>query len=288
MINRILFILIFLLSFFLNSCELEEDKSKVLARVYDKELHFDDIDLYFSANISKEDSIKIINNYINQWVKQQVLINQAENNIFVDELNIEKRVEDYRNTLIIHEYQQKLINQKLDTNVSFEQIEEYYENNSDEFKLRDNIVKVAYVKLKRGDNNLSVVRRIMRSYNEEEDFETLYGLAESNAENYFLNKKAWILLDDLLLEVPIKTNNQSQYLKKHSFIQLRDDDYTYLVYFIDYKLKGDTSPLGFVSPKITSIIINQRKIELINQMEKDVVDKAINDGELEIFTPVSK
>lgn len=288
MIIRYFLILLLFSGFFFTACNLDEEDAVVLARVYDKELYLKDINPDLLSNTKKEDSLKILNNYIDQWVKQQVLINQAENNIFVDELDIEKRVEDYRNTLIIHEYQQKLINQKLDTNVSFEQIEDYYKNNSDEFKLRENIIKVAYVKLNRGDNNLSVIRRIMRNYNEEEDFETLYGLAENNAENFFLNKNAWILLDDLLLEVPIKTNNQSQYLKNRSFIQLRDDDFTYLVYFIDYKLKGDTSPMGFVSSKITSIIINQRKIQLIKQMEKDVVGKAINNNEVEIFTTVSK
>jgi hypothetical protein len=123
----------------------------------------------------------------------------------------------------------------------------------------------------------------LRSYNEEEDFETLKDIAERNTVNYFMTKDNWLLFDDILREVPIKTSDQAQYLKNHSFIELKDDDFVYFIRIQDYKLAGDVAPLSFEYSNVLKIIINKRKIDLLKQMESDVKNNALDHGNVEIF-----
>jgi len=277
-------ILVFAFIFILiASCTQSEDKGILLARAFDNKLYLEDIDIYLPPNTSKEDSIKFLTDYTNSWIKSQVLINQAEKNIFVDELNIDRRVEDYRQTLIIHEYKQRLLSQKLDTNISYVDVNKYYKNNPDDFRLKDNIVQLIYLKLHKNDQNLSLLRRLFRTYKEEEDYDKIMDIAEQNAVNYFITKDNWLLFEDILLEVPIKTTNQAQYLKTHSFIELKEDNFVYMLKINDFKLEGDIAPLSFEYDNVVKIIINKRKIDLLKQMENDIKNNALDRGDVEIY-----
>src|SRR5688572_22527459 len=92
-----------------------EDENKVLARVGDKKLHYSDLADFYLENRGNGDSAILTSGFIENWIKQQVLLEKAEDNLPSDQKKLEKQVQDYKSTLLIYEYQKQLINQMLDT-----------------------------------------------------------------------------------------------------------------------------------------------------------------------------
>ena len=86
-----------------------------IAKAYDKYLLDTDLADIIPKGTSLKDSITIIHNYINNWLKQQVVLKKAEDNLTTDQKDVNRKLEEYRNSLITYVYESELIRQKLDT-----------------------------------------------------------------------------------------------------------------------------------------------------------------------------
>ncbi|MFW5831157.1 MAG: hypothetical protein ACOCVA_02820 [Prolixibacteraceae bacterium] len=124
----------------------DNDGSDVIAEVGETQLHLSEIAHVLPDDLEKEDSISMAQDYINKWIKRQLLIQKAEENLSVDQKDLSKELEEYRNSLIIYRYKNELMKQRMDTTVSEAQILEYYNANKENFKLSKNIVKAIFVK----------------------------------------------------------------------------------------------------------------------------------------------
>jgi hypothetical protein len=261
---------------------LNNDKGSELARVYKVYLYEADVEGLVPVGTSHHDSIVLVRNYINSWVNTQLMIEMAKRNLVIQQLDLDKQLEDYRNSLIIYHYETELIKQKLDTLVSDEEIEKYYEGHLNDFELKENIVRLHYVII---DNEPE----------QEELFENIYLLPDSlmldslesfskvYAKSYFLDTANWVRFDDLLDIIPIETYNRELFLKGSRHISLSDEGFIYLLTFVDFRIKDDTSPLEFEQNDIRKIIINKRKMRLIKQLRIDIYEKGVQNNEFEIY-----
>lgn len=275
---------IFALLLLLYSCNFKKEKGKVIASVYDKNLYAEDIIDIVPEGAKYNDSLNIVRDFINQWVKKQVVLHKALNNDYnLDSENKkrERQVEDYRNTLIIYQYQRHLVDQRLDTVVSNQEIEEYYNNHKKEFTLKGDIVQVAFVKFNNDFKNLKPVRKLFKDYSPE-NLIKIENIAKGKSANYFLDDDTWILYSDLVKEIPIETYNKSLFLKNNKYIELKDSLYTYMLRINNYKIEDSVSPLAFEYDNIRSLIINIRKMQLIDKMEEDVFKEAQEEGAIYI------
>ncbi|MEM9023684.1 MAG: hypothetical protein AAGB22_08070, partial [Bacteroidota bacterium] len=214
-----------------------------VARVYEQYLYRDQVDALVPDGTSPSDSINIVQNYIRSWVEQRLLVTLAERNLPEERKNVEKQLEDYRNSLLIFSYEQELVRQKMDTLVTEDQIAEYYKNNKSDFELKDYIVKVRYVKLEQNSPRLNRVRQWMRSDGVEE-LQQLEDYSHQFAVNYFFDENIWLYFDDLLKEIPIETYNKENLLRTRKWVEFSDDSYLFLLRIKDYRLKNSTSPLS--------------------------------------------
>ncbi len=253
-----------------------------VARVYDKFLTKNDIINIIGYETDKSDSADIVNNYIDKWIKEQLVIHIAEKKLPKSKKQFEQQIEAYRNSLILYAYETELIKQKLDTVVTTFQIKQYYEQNPSEFVLKDNIVKVNFVKLPVNSNKISAFKKLIFS-EKLDDKQQLKKQCQTYAANYFLEDDVWLLFDDLLKEVPIKTYNQELFLKNNKFIETQDSAYYYLVNIKGFMIKEDLSPLSFEKDRIKNIIINKRKVELVKNMYETVYKTAQKNKDYEIY-----
>jgi len=273
-----------LLTFLMISCNESPSKGsgKILAKAQDHYLYASDLAGLVPAGTSKKDSIEITKNFIHDWIRQKLVIIQAEENLPKAQKDFSKELDEYRNSLLVYRYESKLISEKLDTVITQKEIEDYYTQNKDNFELKDNIVKVLYVKLAPKDANLSKIRSLLKS-GKEEDKQRLETICASAAVNYYLDDKSWLLFNDLLKEIPIETYDQEAYLQNHRFIEMTDDNFTYLVNFREFEIKEGVSPLSFEIENIRNILINKRKMLLIDNLEKSTYTKAEKNKEFEIY-----
>jgi hypothetical protein len=257
----------------------KDDKTGAVARVYDDYLYLADIQDIVPENTSSQDSIRIMDDYIDNWIRQKVLLNQAEKNLTKEQKDFTRQLEDYRNSLIIFTYQEELIRQNIDTVVSEKEIVDYYNANTSDFELKDNIVKVWYVKLNKNEK-VNVFSQLLRS-DKPNDRKKLLDMAAKYAVNAFLDDQNWLVFNDILKEIPIETYNQEEYLKNNRFIQIEDSLYTYLLNIKGFMIKESVSPLSFEKENIRSIIINKRKIKLIEDMQQSIYNDALKAGDFE-------
>jgi len=273
-----------ILLFIFCSCSLikKEEEEKVIARVEDKKLFISDIQGLVPENALQEDSSMIINNYIQSWVKDNLILKKAELNLKDSQKDVEKQLEDYRRSLIVYSYEKELIKQRLDTNVSDVEVQEFYSKSSNSFELKDDIVKVLYLKMNKKAPQLKKIRRLYK-YKKENDKETLKELAHQYAEKFHLNDDQWILFEELKSEVPVFVSQTEGFLKNIKNIEVEDSLSIYFVHINDYKLKKDISPLSFESKNIKNIIINRRKLSLINKIRSELYEEAFINKDIEIY-----
>lgn len=252
-------------------------KEKPVARVYSEYLFPSDLEGVVPKGTSSADSVLLVQSYIENWIRQTVILKQATDNVELNQDELEKQLETYRQSLIIYSYEQQLIAQNLDTTVSNAQIKKYYEENKENFELKKSIVKATYAKIPKNALRIENAKRWFNS-NKPKDRNELETYCMQFSANYSLTDTSWLFMDELSMIIPLDRFSESSILQKNNYINFSDQEFVYLVKIKDFMYKEDLSPLEFETDNIKNIIINKRKIELIDKMENQVYQKA-RDGE---------
>jgi hypothetical protein len=262
------------------SADVEEEI--IVAKAYEYTLSLDNLEKEIPSGLHGTDSVLFVQNLINRWMQEKVMLHFSNQNLIEEEQDLDAKIEKYKNSLLIYNYQKRFIQQNLDTIVSDQEINEYYQSHLSDFELKDNIVKVMFIKLEKDSRNIREASKLMKSQ-KPEDKEKIKDLADRFAINYFIQDDVWLLFDDLLKEVPIKTYNQENFLKNNTFVKITDSLYTTLVQINGFRIKESVSPLSFEYDRIRHIILNKRKMMLLSKLEDDLLDKARTEGALETF-----
>ena len=275
---------IFLVTLFIGmlmSCDLITFKTqniqqeKPIATVYNKHLYRKDILGLLPKKISKHDSTVVVKGLINTWAKQQLFLIKAEENISeVNSIEIEKLVNDYKSSLYINNYKERLIKQKLDTIISEAQVSAYYEKNKNNFRLNDELIQFDYVYF--GSKHYEK-KDIIKSFRSDraEDKESLERYLLS-LKSYRLQDSTWVTLNYLKSKIPPFSEEPKENLLKISkFIQKEDSLGVYLVSVKNILKKNNIAPLSHAADRIKQIILHRRKLELIREIEKTLINDAI-------------
>ncbi len=285
---RVLFLFILIIAVFTNiGCNKFDSvkRGQVIAVCYGQNLYHEDISEIVPPGTSANDSIAIIKQFINNWIMQQIMLHQAEKNLSVSQKDFKEQVESYRNSLVIYAYESELIQQKLDTVITMAQIEEFYNNNQNDFQLHEDIVRVRYVKIPEIGQKPDLVKKVTKllKSEDEDDVEKLYELCEQSMLNCYLEDETWIRFDDLLNEIPIKTDDREAFLSNRKYYETKDSLYMYQVNFLESKTKEGVSPLSFEVKNIRNLLLNRRKIELMDRMQQDLFQEALKNKEFTIY-----
>ncbi|MDC8002007.1 peptidyl-prolyl cis-trans isomerase [Aequorivita todarodis] len=269
---------------FFVSCDYfkQDAEQHVIARVNDSYLYKEDIAKLISENTSPEDSTLIVNNYINRWATQQLLIGQAKINLPVEKLEqFDKLVQEYKTDLLTEAYKNVIVDKQLDSVISDREYQEYYNENKENFKQRDMLVMLRYVQLPLNYDGLASVREKLGRYNEK-DKKSLNSQDFQFISSNF-NDSVWIKKDVLLNALPVLKGANEQVLKKSNFAQLQDSLGVYLVKIENVLNPNDTAPFSYIKPTLRQIILNKRKLELIKKLETDITKDAIETNNFEIY-----
>ena len=261
----------------------EEVKRYPVARVNNAYLYKDELTGIISTGTSKEDSTVRIEAYVNSWIRKQLLIQEAARKIDINEAEVERKILDYRFSLIAYEYQSFFVKQHLDTVVSNSEIENYYKANIDNFILKQNIVQATFLKIPKTAPRTNKIKDLLYSQKEKDEKELKsYCLSFSTA--YHLTDSTWMVFDELVKNSPlVEIPNKIQFLKANPYHETSDDSYLYFLKVAKYRISDNISPLEFVRDDIRNIILNKRKVELAKKLEDDVYNSAASEKGFEVF-----
>ena len=275
---------LFLLLILLTSCTtfFKKKTERVLARVEKEYLYESDLKGIIPAGTSAKDSLELTRNFIENWVRQKLMIHQAVSNLNKDQMDFTRQLEDYKNSLIIFAYENALVSQKLDTVIPDAEARNYYDANPQNFLLKENIIRLQYVKLPLNSSFLKQFKKLLTS-DRAEDRGQLEDLCTRGAIGYFLDDQRWLYFSEITKQLPLRTDNPEEILKTNRVVEIKDSVYQYLVRIKEVVLKENLAPFELEKQRIRDILLNKRKIELINKMQEDVYSKALQKNDFEIF-----
>jgi hypothetical protein len=259
----------------------KEQEARSIAMAGDKKLTEEEYKQFNFFGSSGTDSTFTSKKLIEGWAQNELFYQEAKQKLLPEDLNVDAEVEKYRQELINYRYEIRLIENNLDTAVSKEEIQAYYDANRDNFILKDNIVKVNYFKVPVKSKALGKMKAAVISQNPK-DKEVLKSLCLQYADNYFVNDSTWLLLEDIKKEIP-----QLRDLPEYNFYAGRYFEYAdtlnyYYLKIKEIKTKDGLSPINFEQNNIRKILLNGRKMKLISQYKQQILEKAKSEGKFKV------
>jgi hypothetical protein len=259
------------------------EEEKPLAKVHDDYLYLSDIRSLFNENMTVQDSMEILESYVDKWVRKKLMLNVAEEYLPENQKDVQMELEDYRSKLIIYKYEQRWMKENLDTVVSVAEIAEYYDAYSSNFILDKPILQGRYIQVPKVSPNIENLRKWCRS-DDNEDLNMLEDYCYEYAQVYDTFTTEWVPFQAIMLKLPRPLNRVERYLEgRRDFIQEEDSLYYYFVKILDLKQKSEVAPLSYVQDEIKMILLNKRKLQLIDELENEVYNEALNRGNFKIY-----
>ncbi len=271
-----------ILIFLLSSCSSFENNDKVvIARLGDSYLYEDQVTSIIKSKLSSVDSLTFIKQFINKWAQEELLLQKAVLNINQDQLEIDKRLESYRRSLLIHAYEQKLIEQSLDTLILEDQLESYYNQHTDDYILADKMTKVIFVKT----SIMAPKLDSLESWLFDKDtllIDAIETYCHQYSKRFYYNPNEWLIWDDFKLVFPGEFDVSTLSLTNNTMI-LKDSLDVYFIRLLNYKEQGEIAPLEYVKDEIKSILLNQRKIKTVELIKTKLFEDAKQSSRFEIY-----
>jgi len=281
------FLIVLIISSLFYSCNNDYNENEILlARYKNKVLYLSDIE-HLAANLNEDERIDFFKNYMEKWLKEQILLSLANTNLTNDEKDLSKEIEQYKNSLLIHKYQQKYILQNLDTVFNPVEIEEFYNQHAADFFLNENIIKALFIQLPKSAPKPETVTRYYKS-NKEKDIEKLDAYCNRHAFKYDDFKDKWVSFNYVMRHFPIIIQDTETFLRTNNTIEAADSNFYYYLRIKEYRLKGAPAPLEFAHDLIKPALINKRKTELLKSIEVNSLLDALNNNDAEIFDNYEK
>ena len=254
----------------------------VVARVGEHRLMRSELAAYIPAGVSSEDSLALAQSYIKSWAEELIFLDMAEKHLSAEEKDVTKDLEDYRRTLLKYRYEERYINDRLDTLISDEAVRNYYREHMDKFLVDRPLLKVRYMVIPADSRSLKTIKELMSS-DDAMDAIAADSLAFTAALRYVDSSDTW--MDAILLARDLGTDEVSMMsaLRNRTIEFKGDDGLLRVAYVVDMVQKGSPAPLDYCEERIKDILLSARKHELVGGFERDLLNDALAKGKFVIY-----
>ena len=253
-----------------------------MARVNDDYLSKSEVESVLSSSSNLNDSTIIINNYINNWAANKLLIHRALINLpEVNQKNIQQLADNYRNESLINSYIEALIEKNMNLAVSKIELDSLYETYKETFRLSEDLFKIRFIYLPKVNPDIKLFKSKIKRFNND-DLKYLDSLS-FQFDRYSFNDSVWRNKNEVFYQLPELKKVKNYMLKKSNFIEIKDSLGLYLINIKDVLKSNQYAPLDYVSETLKRMIINSRKLKFIDQLRKDITKDAIKNKRFEIY-----
>lgn len=269
---------------FLSAClgsESTADADRLLAKVGNKTLFLSQLEGMFPEGTTGEDSTLVIDNFVKRWVRETVILNEAERNIPAD-LNINKLVRDYRASLVRANYEKVLVEQLLDSTVTQLELEQFYEENKMLYELQKPIVRCHFIKVPTPTPGGDSLKQIWNAPLNEENLAALQAYCAKYAEVALLEDSLWYNVEEIGAQLPEGTLTVGNVGSKREFTQ-RDGHHQFLFRLFELRNRKEIAPLAYIENQARKVILHKRKLLLVEKVKEDMYQQELRNKNIEIF-----
>lgn len=264
------------------ACNPPETEKTPVAEVGEDVLYLEDIAQVIPGNLAGADSSLWVDDFIQKWVQNELVILNAEQNLSAEQKNVDKELKEYRNSLLTYRYKKELMAQKMDTVILDSNIEAYYNLHLDKYQLQDNIFKLIYLKIPIEVASPEIIKSLCDSETDD-NYQQIseYGIQYAKVFDRFEDK--WVSWERLKQLWPEEINIDEQFLRRNKFIESSDTDYYYFICIRDFRLAGDHAPVEYVNSEIRNILLNERKIQFLKTIDDDIYKEGVASNKFKIY-----
>lgn len=262
------------------SCRKNADP--VVAQVYQYKLYASEVQADVPLGLSQEDSITLVRDFIDNWVKEKLVLHEAERHLSPREKNFDREMTEYRNSLLAQRYLDKIWQKDTANNaITDKEITDFARSLDDRYTVEKEIVRVNYVKMPTRSDKLPLVRDILFDERQRDvQKETLVSMLGDTIE-YLLDDDEWLYLDDLQNEVAFQIDVQKLGNRGSSLrIEKEVGENTVLLVILDYRSQRSVNETKDERAAAGMLLMNQRRTRMINQYVQTLYDKALKEGKI--------
>jgi len=261
----------------------ESREANPVARVYDKYLYEADLKGVGTNAATPEDSLTAVKNYIDRWIRQELILRYAKENLPEELEEIEKKIDNYRQQLIVYTYERELVAQKLDTVVSTDELQQYYDKHRDAFSLRTGLFNLKYARLRNAPRaRLDSVKKWMQKSSYPNNSK-LTNFCRQFAVRYQTSDTVWYTKEEIAAVFPVDLIDWETVAFRNGYAETQDSSDLCLLKVNGYKFKGSDAPLSYVRNDIYNIIVNKRKLDYIDRVHTAIYDDALKSKKFETY-----
>ncbi|MBK9103490.1 MAG: hypothetical protein IPL92_02745 [Saprospiraceae bacterium] len=253
----------------------------LLAQVFDYKLYFDDIKDLIQGYANAEDSVQQVRSLTDHWVRDRLLLVEAEKN-FPKEANMNKLLEDYRQSLLRHFFEQRTLEERLDTVITETDLLNYYEANKDQHRLESAILRCYYFKIKKPLARADKILQWWKTFPQQHRQDVLT-YADKHAKTNWPDSTQWHEMQMVVQLFPEGTLSPAT-IRSNRGIVREDRDFIYLLYPLEVYQAQDIAPLDRIREQAARYILHQRELELLERIGKEIYDRDIKDERVKIYT----
>lgn len=262
--------------------EAPEVEDKILAKVFNKSLYLSELRDLVPEGSTKADSSLTINAHVERWVRENLLLHEAEQNIPKD-VNIDQLVRDYRASLIQHSYEKLLIELQLDSTVSKQEMTAFYEENKDQYKLDNRILSCFFMKIPLIATDLDKLKSYWKE-NNNESYLKMLEYSSNNATIYMLEEEAWYDFKSIAAQFPEDRPLKWDEVVAKRKMSFKNGEHEYFINIKDYMSANRVAPMEYIKDQLSKVILHKRKIKLLKDKKEEIYERESNRKNITIYT----
>jgi hypothetical protein len=267
------------------SCNNEENVNRPLVAIGEQVLRKERLDEVIPKGLTKEDSLQLSEHFIRLWINDELMYQQAQRNIG-NTKDIDRMVEEYRKSLILHTYENQLVAERLSKNISEDEIRAYYREHEKDFLLSESIVKGFILKIPLNATGLDKLKDWCKKETQSSNSANIANIEKYCVQNatiyeYFYDR--WEPFDKLMENIAGGIDDSSDFLKKNTYLETQDSTYYYYMNIKEYLTTSDKQPIEFAKSRIVDILSNEKRIDFIKKIKDDLYQDAVNTDKIKIY-----
>ncbi len=268
-------------------CSQRGDESKgkedvLLVKIQHKSLYLSELQGMIQPNTGEQDSILLLNSFVERWARETALMLEAEKSVPQD-LNIDQLVRDYRASLIKNNYERTLVEQLLDSTVTHTELESFYAKSLEGFKLKQPILQCVIVVLPLKALDVEEFKQKWKKFVKKgEDLVYLKTYCEKNAAYFHFDENTWFEFSQVKSKFPPQTITLKNYKSKNDF-STEDEIYLYFFKKIESFDTNEIPPKNYIEPKAKRIILHERKLRILKEKKEEIYERELRRNNVKFF-----